>query len=88
MGNNTVLLISLVDVSWQPAPELTPWEQRIKPSPANALRGTVFFSKLCYARLKKKKQRKGKQRDYLLQALFKCISFSRLESTVEGCSSQ
>lgn len=51
-------------------------------------RNSIFLKvMLCPSEIKKK-QRKGKQRDYLLQALFKCISFSRLESTVEGCSSQ
>jgi len=39
----------LMDVGWQPAPELTLWV------PASALRGTVFFSKLCYACHHKKK---------------------------------
>ena len=47
-----------------------------------------YFSQSYAIPVWKKKQKNGKQRDYIFQALFKCISFSQLESTVESYSSQ
>lgn len=75
-GDVKVLLIS-----WQPALELTQWQQHI----LQALWEEQYSLQSNGIPIWKK-WRNGKQRDHLLQALFKCISFSPLESTAEGAA--
>lgn len=58
MGNNTVLLISLMDVSWQPAPGLTQWEQRYQTQSCKCSeRNSIFLKVMLCLSEKKAKER-------------------------------